>query len=393
MPPSRTDERLLADAAVIASEIAPRAGEIERLRQLPADLSQRFAQAGFYRMLVPRAYGGLEVHPQVFVDVVERVARVDGSSAWCLFIGATAATCSAFLPPGQARSIFADPLVTLCGVFAPRGTAVRETRDGVAGYRVDGHWAWGSGSRNAHYIIGGCLVLDDAGQPEKLPNGTPLVRSMVFDARDVRLLDTWDVSGLSGTGSTDFEVSGVFVPHERSCSYLSDAPLPVPLYCFPIFGLLALGISAVCLGMARGAIEELAELAGAKKPDASSKVLAQRPSTQVQVAQAHALVRSASAYLREAVAAAWAQAASTGAIATEHRRELRLAATHAVQSGARAVDLMYNLGGGSSVYRRSNLQRHFRDAHVATQHMMVSEATLEVIGRLLLGLPTDVTTL
>lgn len=384
--------RLLEQADGIAAEIAPRCDEIERLRHLPADLSAQFARAGFYRMLVPKLYGGLEVHPTTFFDVVERLGRVDGASAWCVMISATAASCSAFLPAQVSGRIFGDPEVCFAGVFAPRGTAVPETRDGVEGYRVSGRWQWGSASRNAHFITGGCLVLDADGKPRKLPNGMPLIRSMVFAPSQVELLDTWDVSGLCGTGSTDFEVRDVFVPHDLSYSYLTDTPVNVPLFAFPRFGLLALGIAAASLGMARGAIDALSVLAGAKKPDASSKVLAQRPSVQQQVAQAEALLRSARAFVGEAIDAAWA-AALDGTVSTSHRADLRLAATHAVGSAARAVDLMYGLGGGSSVYRQSSLQRHFRDVHVATQHMMVGESTLELVGRLMLDVPTDVTML
>ncbi len=111
------------------------------------------------------------------------------------------------------------------------------------------------------------------------------------------------------------------------------------------------------------------------------------------MAQAEALVRSARAFIDEAIGSAWAQAASGAEIEVSARRDLRLAASHAVRASTQAIDLMYGLGGGSSVYRRSALQRYFRDAHVATQHMMVSDASMELVGRLLLGLPTDVSVL
>jgi alkylation response protein AidB-like acyl-CoA dehydrogenase len=384
---------LLAEADAIAGLVAGRADEIEQARRLPADLSRRFADAGLYRLLVPAAFGGLEVHPQLFVDIVERIARADGSSAWCVFVGATAATMSAYLPEREARAVFSDQQVLVAGVFAPRGRAFRHTRGGVEGYLVSGRWQWGSGANNAGYITGGCLVLDAGGAPEKLPTGRPQVRSVLFDAADVALIDTWQVSGLAGTGSVDFEAKEVFVPQARTCSFLSDKPLPGALYCFPVFGLLAIGIAATCLGMARGAIDELVALAGAKKPDASARVLAERASTQLKVAEAEAMVRSARAFLAQAIEAAWGEALAGGAIAIDRRRDLRLATTHAVRESARAIDLMYQLGGGTSVYRRSPLQRYFRDVHAATQHMMVGESTLELAGRLFLGLPSDVTTL
>ena len=105
--------------------------------------------------------------------------------------------------------------------------------------------------------------------------------------------------------------------------------------------------------------------------------------------EAEALLRSARAFLFEAVEEAWDAASTTGEITVGHRRDVRLACTHAARSGARAVDLMYTLAGGTSVYRTSPLQRIFRDAHVATQHMMVAAPTLELAGRLFLDVPTD----
>ena len=114
-----------------------------------------------------------------------------------------------------------------------------------------------------------------------------------------------------------------------------------------------------------------------------------RMGSMIDVSEAEALTRSARAYLVETIEAAWAAASRDGVISVEHRRDLRLATTHAVRAAARAVDLMYTLGGGTSVYKTSALQRHFRDVHVATQHMMVSEATYELTGRLFLGVPTN----
>ena len=60
-----------------------------------------------------------------------------------------------------------------------------------------------------------------------------------------------------------------------------------------------------------------------------------------------------------------------------------------METSAKAVDMMYSLGGGTSVYRTSPLQRIFRDVHVATQHMIVGDQSWEAIGRVLLGMDTD----
>ena len=213
---------------------------------------------------------------------------------------------------------------------------------------------------------------------------------MLFPAADVRIVDTWTVSGLRGTGSHDMTVEDVLVPAERSVSLMDDRPREQgALYAFPAFGLLAFGIAAVALGIARAAIEELVRLAGGKRSQGSRRTLAERGVVQAEVAQAEALVRAGRAFLDDAIDRAWERAAADGAIGVEERVGLRLAATHATTSAARAVDLAYNAAGGTSVYAASPLQRCFRDVHVATQHAMVASATWELAGRILLGLDTD----
>mgnify|MGYP001269825782 FL=1 len=120
------------------AELAARADEIEANRALPADIARRFAEDGFYRLLVPRALGGLETAPQTYVDVVRQLARADAAAAWCVMIGATSGLVSAYLPEQTARSVFTDPNVLLAGVFAPRGKAASESRD-VAPTVLDRH--------------------------------------------------------------------------------------------------------------------------------------------------------------------------------------------------------------------------------------------------------------
>ncbi len=373
-----------AAARAMSVEIRARADEVEQARRLPGDLSRRFAEAGFYRMCVPQAYGGLELPPQQTMRTIEALAEADGSCAWCAFIGATSGSVLAILAPEAAREIFHRPDVLLGGVFAPHGRAVATP----GGFRVTGRWPWGSGTENADWVMGGCQVIRD-GEVERAKSGAPRSRMMIVPAEEIEFFDTWHVSGLCGTGSTDFAMNDLFVPERRAAGLGVDRPLARPLYAFPQFGLLALGIAAVAMGLARAAIDELVRIAGSKTPQGSSRSLAMRPAAQCDVARAEALLRSARSFAYETIERAWDAALSDGAIGVEQRRDLRLATTHATRASAAAVDLMYELGGGTSVYRRSPLQRIFRDVHVATQHMMVSPSTLELTGRLFLGVETD----
>src|SRR6185295_2417009 len=124
-------------------------------------------------------------------------------------------------------------------------------------------------------------------------------------------------------------------------------------------------------------------------PGGSRRRLAERAAVQMQVSEAEATVRAARAFLYAEVAAAWDAARGGAALGVQQRTLLRLAATNATRGAARAVDAMYDAGGGTSVYATSALQRCFRDVHVATQHAMVAPATYELVGRLLVGLETD----
>ncbi|MEQ5843735.1 acyl-CoA dehydrogenase family protein [Paraburkholderia acidicola] len=385
-----TRRHLLAVADQMAEGLQTANAAIEAQRHLPQKIAQSLADAGLYRMFTPRHLGGHEVDVHTFVLVIERLARADASAAWCTFISCTSAIIAGYLPEAEAQLIFHKPDLKLAGVFAPRGRARPLVRDGVAGYLVSGSWPWGSGSRNADYVSGGCLVMDAAGKPELLADGTPNVRSMLFDATEVEFTDNWHVMGLRGTGSNEFAVHEVFVPATRSVALMSDVPLPKPLYKFPVFGLLGVGIASVALGVARLAIDSLVELATEKTPQGSSRLLADRASTQEHVARSEARLRAARAYLLDAVDAAWEASLQPGPISIDLRRDIRLSTTFATEEAAAVVDRMHRMAGGSAVYESSPLQRCLRDVHVATQHIMVSESTYEVAGRLFLRLPTNI---
>jgi indole-3-acetate monooxygenase len=166
-----------------------------------------------------------------------------------------------------------------------------------------------------------------------------------------------------------------------------------PLYRFPAFGFFALSIGAAALGNARAAIDELVALAASKVGLGSTRTLAERSATQASVAAAEASLRAARALYYEAIEAAWQAAQGDEPVSVDPRNGIRLAATHAVRTSADVVRSMYDLGGGTAIYDDSPLQRRFRDAHTATAHFQVNEASRELPGRILLGQPADPATL
>ena len=369
-------------------ELLRRADEIEANRKLPQDLAESLAADGFYAMCNPPEWGGQNASPYVYARSIEALARGDASAGWCAFIATTAAYGMCFSNSPTVQRFLCEPGAIAAGIFAPMGRAYPANRDGVEGFVVNGRWAWGSGSQNAHWISAGCFLADESGKIVPDDKGRPQHLSPIFAADQLQFIDTWSVAGLQGTGSTDFEVKDAFVPADRIMTGLGTSRDDAPIFRFPAFGMLAIGIGAVVLGAARGALDDFYDLAVDKVPAGSRNSLAEKSSTHRDVAIAEASLRQGRAFLYEAIEAAWS-AAQAGAVPDELKRDVRLATTSAVDAGKKAVDIVYEQAGGTAVYRTSPLQRRFRDVHVATQHMMVKQQTYELAGRLFLKQPTD----
>ncbi|HRD47301.1 MAG TPA: acyl-CoA dehydrogenase family protein [Caulobacter sp.] len=374
----------VAAATSLALEVARRANEIEAGRRLPADLARKMAEAGLFRMLLPAELDGHETLPTDVAQAIEIVAQNDASAGWCLMIGATTASMANRLDAETAREVFGHKDVISAGVFAPMGKAV----DAGEHWRVTGRWQWGSGSQNANWIAGGAMLLGVNG-PLLDADGQPLHRMMIFRADEVELIDTWRTSGLCGTGSLDFAVKDVLVPKERSVALHSDRTrLDTPLARFPVFGMLALGVTAVALGNARGALILAGQMALEKKQQGSQRALAERNVVQNDYARAAASLSAARAFYYECIGAIWQQLQSGQDATLDQRNRLRLACAHATHVAADVCKVAYDMLGGGAVYLSNDLQRRFRDAHVITHHAMVAPSIFELTGRVLLQQPT-----
>jgi alkylation response protein AidB-like acyl-CoA dehydrogenase len=356
--------------------------QMETERRMPAALVQAMSERRLFHLLAPKSLGGLEADPMTFMLVIEEVSRMDGSAGWNLMIGSGVSLFAGFMEEHAAREVFGAPDSIMAGAVAPTGRARPE--DG--GYRVDGKWSFGSGIHHASWVGGNSLIFD--GDAPRLENGVPEIRIMMVPARDVEIHDVWHVSGLRGTGSQDFTMTNVFVPKERSLQLFTAQPVhDGPLYRMPPTAFTS-QIALVPLGIARGAIDALVELATTKVPMriGSQTPLRERPMAEAAVARAEALLGSARAYFIEAQDEVWETVKAGDEPTLEQRAKLRLATCNAAAASAQAVDLAYQTGGASSIFQQSRLQRCFRDIHTATQHMAVAPDGLEDVGRVLFGL-------
>jgi len=350
---------------------------IDAERRLPPRLSAELAEAGLFKMLMPASVGGHESEPSVELRAIEVLAAADGSVGW-LALANIGGLCTGFLVQSAVRTLLADSEdVVIGGTLVPSGIANRAP----GGYRVSGRWGFASGVQHSGWMMVGCVVVDETGTDEQG------MRALFVRTRDLQIIDTWSVSGLRGTGSYDIVVDDVFVPAEMS--FVPDAS-PVesgPLYRFPLRGLGACGIAAVCLGIARSALDAFVELAMTKTPTMSGCRLGERVHAQNAFARAEALVQSSRAWLYESVDDVWSMLTTGSPVPIEAAAMLRLAATNACTNAVKAVDLIHAASGAAALFTTSTINRAFQDVHAAGQHFSVQETTYELVGRTLLGFP------
>ncbi len=259
MANSRASTMILEAARALRSRILAERERLEADRRLPEELTQELARAGFFRIFLPAAYGGLDLTPMDAMEVYEELARADASVAWCVWNGNVHWT-TARLSKEVAQEIFADPNMILANSTRPTGRAT--VVDG--GYRVNGRWSLVSGCQISSWFILMCIVHEN-GKPRLTPSGAQEFRFMLCPAVDCTIIDTWTVSGLRGTGSHDVVVEDRFVPARYASFHTDPIVLTEPRYQIPPHSRAGPGLGVIALGIARSAIETLLDLAAEKR--------------------------------------------------------------------------------------------------------------------------------
>jgi alkylation response protein AidB-like acyl-CoA dehydrogenase len=385
-PDGRT---LLETAAALQPLVRGYQDEIERERRLPKPLVEQLRSAGLYRMVIPQALGGLQVDISTFLRAAELIAEADGSTGWNLANNAVGQFAALSLPDDGVDEIFArGPDTIMAGTAVPGGGKAVAV-DG--GFLVSGHWRFGSGCRESQWMMAN-FEVSEADGPRRNPDGTPALYRAFFQPADCTIIDTWDMTGMRGTGSHDWEVSNVFVPRRRTV-HVPGALLHNQwhrwrgtLYALPIHALVGPHHSVIATGIARAGIDALTELAGAKTPRGRGGLLREREQIQDSVARAEALLGAAQTYRAAAVSDVWETVAAGQDTTLQQRARCRIAASFAVDSARQAMDLMYRAGGTTSSQRTHQLARCWRDLHVVGQAASTMPEWYALAGRALLGL-------
>ena len=365
----------------------------EHERRIPDASLVALRDAGLLRLAVPRRFGGAEFPVSTLLESSAIVAEADGATGWVLSLAGVSDWIVGLFPDRAQREVFDDdPDVIVCGVVAPTATAVRVP----GGMRVSGRWSWASGSLHASWALLGVPVVDDAGV--QVDQGLALL-----PLTELRVEDTWFVTGMRGTGSNTLIADDVFLPDHRVLSVSRAIAGEYPtehheeaLYRAPFVPVLAAVLAAPILGIARAALAEVLDSLAAGKGISYTfyEHAVDSGSTQSAVADAASRIDSAALHLARAGADIDASAADDAAMDAVRRARVRMDVGAVAQYCREAVDLLMSVQGAGAFAESSPLQRMWRDLNIATRHAIVNPLVAgEVYGRALLGVKEQVTPL
>jgi alkylation response protein AidB-like acyl-CoA dehydrogenase len=381
------DTSLLNAAQEIASIVRAHSAEAERERRLSQPVLDALRETGLLRMNTPRSLGGLETDPITRALVVEELGRHDAAAAWTLENPLDWAFVCCRLPDEGAEEIYRGGADILIAGQVGRPLQATSTN---GGYRISGRAPFVSNCYDADWILSTVLVDEDR---DESAGGEPEMRMVYFPRRDCQVIDTWDVMGMRGTGSNDISVTDVYVPKTRTFPMVPDfepgSHYRGPLYRLPIVGAAAGGIPTPMLGVARRALDVVTELARNKTPVASSGLLKERASAQLQLGQAEAILRSGRLMLLDTLNHAWRRCIDGEPHSLEQKADLLLAMAHAMSSAVQAVDLACSIAGTTAFRAISPLERCFRDVQTMRHHVFASEQRYGTFGQVRLGVPPD----
>jgi 3-hydroxy-9,10-secoandrosta-1,3,5(10)-triene-9,17-dione monooxygenase len=358
-----------------------RAQETEDARCIPAESIKALTETGFFRLLQPAKYGGLEADPVTFYTAVRKIASACGSTGWVSSVVGVHPWQLALFPARAQEDVWGDdPATRMSSSYAPTGKAVEA--DG--GYRLSGRWSFSSGCDHASWVLLGGIVTNADGQPVDFC-------TFLVPHSDYVVDDVWDTVGLRGTGSNDIVVEDAFVPSYRALSFndVTRCRCPgqevndSPLYKVPFGSVFSYAITTPVIGMASGAYDAYVTT---QRERVRASYVGQKakedPYGQVRVAEAAALIDNAWLALERNINELMSLARAGQKIPIPLRLRVRRDQVLGTGQSIRAVDLLFENSGGRALKLGTPIQRFWRDAHAGRVHAINDpERALSMYGR------------
>jgi len=362
----------------------------ETLRRVPEESLAELHAAGLFRIHQPARVGGSELPFRAIVEIGSIVAQGCASTAWVLVNLISHHWMLGYFPAETQDEIWSDNPDHLIGsAFIFTGGKAKPV---AGGYRISGRWPFSSGVDPSTWLLIGALVEGES-------DAEAAYRMFLVPQGSWRVIDTWHVMGLVGTGSHDIAIDDVFVPEGRTLAMSAarggsgawSAVNPGPLYRLPMMALFAYVVGAVPLGIAQATVEQFTAAMKTRLGTYSGKSLADLPTLQIRIAEAGALTAAAEALMLRGCDEATAYAEADQMPPIEAKARWRRDGAYAASLCVRAVDLLFTGAGGGAIYQRNPLQRAFRDVHAALGHQASTwDVQGTLYGRVALGLPPEV---
>jgi len=346
--------------------IRERAEETERLRVVPESSVKELEEVGFFKLLQPARFGGLEADPVDFYTCVRDIASACGSTGWVSSVlGVHPWQIALFDDEAQQAVWGEDPDTRVSSSYAPMGKAAITE----GGFTLSGRWSFSSGCAHATWVLLGGLVFNDEGQVVDF-------RTFLVPRERYEIVDVWNVVGLAGTGSNDIVVEDVFIPETFTLSMAETGRCRGPgqavntgdLYKLQFHSLFTTTITTPIIGMARGAYEEHVTMQQNRVRASYGEKASLDPFAAVRVATASSDIDAAWALLMANIREQQAYVARGEKIPITQRLRIRRDQVLGTQRAIDAIDLLFEASGGRALANGTPLQRAWRDAHAGRVH-------------------------
>lgn len=379
-----TADQLVERARELIPMLRATAAEVEKARRVPTSTVRAFQEAGFFRILQPKRWGGWEMDVRVFYQVLMELGRGCGSSAWVMMILGIHQWEFGLFPEQAGDDVWRqDSSVIVASSYPP----IARCRRVDGGWRISGRWPTSSGTDHAQWAILGGMVVDE--------EGTLIERlTLLVPRSDYSIEDDWHVFGLAGTGSKSLLVDDAFVPdHRTHTNFDQEIPWRSNRYRIPFKIAFYGAVSAAINGMASGAVDLYREQMSVRRTTGFGTPVNASPYVRDRLGNAVARVRSSRMRLMQLIEDALGWTEKGEEVPVDYLVHALVDIARVGRECEEAVLLLFKATSARGLFLDNPIQRVLRDVLAAANHITQNaDDTAGMLGGYLLGqaLPPNV---
>lgn len=349
------------------NKVATLASAAEGLGTLHPDILEIAYQQEWFKLYVPKIYGGPGRMLPEILKLEEELAYLDGSLGWTVTLCSGAGWFAGFLDPELAKEVFADRAVCFAGSGAIGGTAMLTEN----GYTINGHWKYASGALHATIFTANCLLQNEDGSPALSSTGEQEVRSFILFKEEVKILPGWSYFGLVATGSHAFEVSNLHVPLNRTFQINKEIKVDILGFDYPFLQLAETTLAVNSAGMAKHFLELTEDLFYSRTGTKRYKEN-QFAYFDTELNRCKTEFEEARQAFYKAFDSSWESLMANKSIAEDLLKKVSATSRKLAHTSRRVADILFPYCGLEAAKKDSEINRVWRDIHTASQHSLLT---------------------